>query len=292
MLRKLALVLGLVSAMAAVHSPGAVDAYEFGDYKSVTLVGKAWKALGENDLEGVLAYTNKVVELYAAEAKKMQDSLSDYPTGSNDAISAYWALNDVATALFIQGEAYRKAEMAEEARQAYQRIVDEFSFGQCWDSGGWFWKPAEAAKVKINMLVTGSTIDFGDNSSAFLVGQAWKALADKDLEAVNTYVNHCLEMYEVKAQEMQDSLTEYPWESKEKIFSYWALNDVGTALFIKGEAYRNAGDMEEARKAYKKLVDNFYYAQTWDEGEFFWKPAEAAQQKLEQLSEPADDMMN
>lgn len=285
MFRKMALVVGVLLVAIAVKSPGAVYAYEFGDYKSATLVGKAWKAFGSNDLEGVLAYTNKCIELYAAEAKKMQDSLSAYPTGSNDTIFAYWALNDVATAYFIQGEAYRKAEMPEEAKQAYQRVVDEFGFGQCWDTGGWFWKPAEAAKVKINMLVTGSTIDFGDNSSAFLVGQAWKALADKDLEAVNTYVNHCLEMYEQKAQEMQDSLTEYPWESKEKIFSYWALNDVGTALFIKGEAYRNAGDMEEARKAYKKLVDSFYYAQTWDPAEFFWKPAEAAQQKLEQLDE-------
>jgi len=91
-------------------------------------------------------------------------------------------------------------------------------------------------------------------------------------------------MYEQKAQEMQDSLTEYPWESKEKIFTYWALNDVGTCLFIKGEAYRNAGDAEEAKKAYKKLVDSFYYAQAWDSAGFFWKPAEAAQQKLELLT--------
>ena len=40
---------------------------------------------------------------------------------------------------------------------------------------------------------------------------------------------------------MQNSLTEYPWESKDKIFGYWALNDVGTALYIQGEALRKAG---------------------------------------------------
>ena len=40
---------------------------------------------------------------------------------------------------------------------------------------------------------------------------------------------------------MQEDMTEYAWESKDKIFSYWALNDVGTSLFIKGEAFRKVG---------------------------------------------------
>ncbi len=276
------LVAGWITGWAA--APRA-EAYNFGDYKSVTLVTKAWKALGQNDLEAVLAYTNKCVELYAAEAKKMQASLTDYPQGSNDAIFAYWALNDVATALFIQGEAYRKADMLDEAKKAYQRIVDEFSYGQCWDPNGWFWKPAEAAKVKIKMIETGSSIDFGDDKSATLTTKAWQALADKDLEAVLAYTNRCLDLYGDKAREMQASLTEFPWESKEKIFEYWALNDVGTCLFIQGEALRNAGKIEEAKKAYQKLVDEFYYAQCWDpSGGFFWKPAEAAQQKLDELA--------
>jgi len=84
---------------------------------------------------------------------------------------------------------------------------------------------------------------------------------------------------------MQESLTEYAWESKEKIFSYWALNDVGTCLFIRGETYKKAGNAEEAKKAYQELVDDFYYAQCWDPQGWFWKPAEAAQQKLDEISE-------
>ena len=51
---------------------------------------------------------------YAGQAKKMQESLTDYPAGTPEEIHAYWALNDVATSLFIQGEAYRKAGMMNE----------------------------------------------------------------------------------------------------------------------------------------------------------------------------------
>jgi len=271
----------MVGAVLALPAPAA--AYNFGDYRSETLVGKAWRALGENDLEAVLAFTNKCMELYDGQARKMQASLTDYATGSNDEIFAYWALNDVATALFIQGEAYRKAGMEEKAKEAYKKLIDDYTYGQCWDAGGWFWKPAEAAKEKLAMIESGSNLDFGNYTSETLTTKAWKALADKDLDAVIAYTNKCLELYRKKAVEMQKSLTEYPWESKEKIFSYWALNDVGTCLFIKGEAYRNAGNTEEAKKAYEDLVDNFYFAQAWDPQGWFWKPAEAAQSKLDEM---------
>ena len=260
-------------------------AYNFGDYRSETLVTKAWEALKADDIEAVLAYTNKCIELYAGQAKKMQDSLTAYPSGEPKDIFSYWAINDVATSLFIQGEIYRKKDMKDEAIQAYKRLVNEFKYGQCWDTQGWFWKPAEAAQEKIAMIESGSTLDFGDYSSAYLATKAWEALANKDLDAVNAYVGKCLELYEPKAKEMQQSLTEYPWETKEKVFSYWALNDVGTCLYIKGEAYRNAGNWEEAKKSFKKLVDEFFYAQCWDPQGWFWKPAEGAKQKLDELKD-------
>lgn len=259
------------------------QAYNFGDYRSATLAGKAWQALSANDLDAVLAYTNKCVELYANNAKKMQDSLSDYPAGTNEEIFAYWALNDLATSLFIQGEAYRKAGMLDEAKAAYNKVINDYKYGQCWDVGGWFWKPAEAAAEKLVMIETGSTIDFGDYSSSTITVKAWQALEANNLEEVKAYVNKNLEMYEAKAVEMQASLTEYPWESNEKIFEYWALNDIGTSLFILGEAYLKAGETDKAKQSYQRLIDDFYYAQCWDVGGWFWKPAEAAQNKLSEL---------
>jgi len=275
-----ALLLLGVSLNVGVNS---VWAYNFGDYKSVTLTTKAWEALAKDDIEAVLAYTNKCLELYAEQAQKMQASLTDYVTGSNDTVFQQWALNDVATCLFIQGEAYRKANMKDEAREAYQKLITEYSYGQCWDTKGWFWKPAEAAKEKLAALESDSTVDFGDGSSEALTKKAWEALASNDVAGVEAFTNKCIEAFGEKAREMQNSLTGYPWESNEKIFSYWALNDVGTCLFIKGEAYLKAEQAENAKKVYQELIDKYSYAQCWDPQGWFWKPAEAAQQKLDEI---------
>lgn len=282
-MKKMVLALTLLTASMGLIVPGQAMAYNFGDFRSETLTTKAWMALKEGDIEAVLAYTNKCVELYAEQAQKMQASLEDYPQGSNDDIFSYWALNDVATSLFIQGEAYRQAGMTDEAKDAFVKVVNDYTYGQSWDPKGWFWKPAEASKEKLLMIETGSDIDFGDYTSSYMTTQAWKSLKDDDLESVLIYTDKVIELYGDKAVEMQNSLTEYAWESKDKIFSYWALNDVGTSLFIRGEAYKKAGDTEKAREAFKKLVDDFYYAQCWDPNGWFWKPAEAAQQALEEL---------
>jgi hypothetical protein len=284
-MKKFILTILMLGASLGTMVPQAMAAYNFGDFRSETLVGKAWGALSEGDIEGVLAYTNKCLELYAEQAKKMQDSLSDYAAGSNDDVFAYWALNDVATSLFIQGEAYRKANMMDEAKESYTKITEDYKYGQTWDPQGWFWKPAEAAKDKLSMINSGSNLDFGDYTSSFLTTQAWKALLADDLKAVEAYTNKVSELYAEKAKNMQKDLTEYPWESKEKIFSYWALNDVGTSYYIQGEAYKKAGKAKEAKTAYQKLVDDYSYAQCWDPKGWFWKPAEAAVQAIDDLGD-------
>ncbi|HNV23461.1 MAG TPA: tetratricopeptide repeat protein, partial [Candidatus Omnitrophota bacterium] len=237
----------------------------------------------------VLAYTNKCIELYAEQAQKMQNELKDYVVfdpndpATKEKVFSYWALNDVATALYIQGEGYLKNNMKEEAKEVYRKVVENYTFGQAWDLQGWFWKPAEAAKDKLKILDSGLDIDYGNYSSSHLVGQAWKALSNNSLDGVVIYIDKLLEMYEGKAKEMQASLKEYPWESKEKIMSFWALNDVGTGLYIKGEAYKNAGKLEQAKEAYQKLLDEFSYAQCWDPQGWFWKPAEVAQQRIAEI---------
>ena len=281
-MNKLLTILTVLGISAGVLC-GSAGAYNFGDFRSETLTTKAWGALAQNDVEGVLAYTNKCVELYAEKAKEMQNELGGYVEGPNEKVFEQWALNDVATSLFIQGEAYRKAGKEKEAVKVFQRLIAEFSYGQTWDTNGWFWKPAEAAKEKIAMIDSGVMLDFGDYSSAFLVGQAWRALPSGDVKVVTSYTDKVIELYGEKAKEMQASLTEYPWQSKEQIFNHWALNDVGTALFIKGEVLSKAGQVPEAKAAYKKLIDNFFYSQCWDPQGWFWKPSEAAQEKLAEM---------
>ena len=284
-MKKLGLTVLLLSAVCAGTSPvWSAEAYNFGDYRSVTLISKAWPALEKGDIEAVLAYTNKCIELYAQQARQMQAGLKDYVTGpTKDDTFNLRALNDVAAAYYIQGEAYRRADMKAESREAFSKLIKEYSFGQVWDPAGWFWKPAEAAKEKIAMADAGLNVDFGDYTSAQLTKKAWDALAANDLNAVVIYTNKVLELYTPKAKEMQASLKEYAWESKESTFSYWALNDVGTALFIQGEAYRNAGKKKEAAESYKKVINEYFYAQCWDPAGWFWKPAEVAQQKLSEL---------
>lgn len=264
--------------------------YDFGDFKSVTITTKAWDALNKGDVEAVLAYTNKCIELYAVEAKKMQASLTEYPKGEADGgknqdVFNYWALNDVGTCLFIQGEAYRKADMLEEAKEAYNKLINEYSFAQSWDTKGWFWKPAEAAKDRLKEMESGKSYDYGDFRSETLTGKAWAAFNQNDLETVLAYADKCITLYKDKATEMQKSLTEYPWETKEKIFSYWALNDVGTCLFIKGEALRKAGKIAEAKEAFNSLINDYFFAQAWDPKGWFWKPVDAAKEKMAEMQE-------
>jgi tetratricopeptide (TPR) repeat protein len=274
------------AAAAGVSSPVApsVSPYNFGDKSSQTLTGKAWKALDDKNLEGVLVFTNKCIELYGEKARVMQEGLKEYPAGDDKKVFSFWALNDVATCLFIQGEAYRKGGSMDEAKKAFTRVTKEFSFGQCWDpKNKAFWKPAEAAKDKLEMMAKGLDLDFGDMTSSFITTKAWGALAKKDMVSLVEYVNKNISLYGAKAREMQASLKEFPWESQEKIFSYWALNDVGTSLFILGQAYRNEGKNDEAVAAFKQLVDNYGYSQCWDPQGWFWKPAEAGQQQIIEL---------
>lgn len=264
--------------------------YNFGDFRSATLATKAWKAMDQMDIEAVLAFTNKCISLYSKEAKKMQAALTEYPKsstegGTDQAVFDLWALNDVGTCYYIQGEVYRKAKMVEEAKEAYNVLINEYSYAQCWDAKGWFWKPAEAAKEKLAMIASGKEYDFGDYRSETLTTKAWAAFNVNDLETALAYTDKCIDLYKDKAKEMQASLDGYPWgdtieEEKEKVFAYWALNDVGTCLFIKGELLRKAGRLADAKEAFNSLMNDYKYAQCWDSNGWFWKPADAAREKI------------
>ncbi len=275
------------SGAGFAQAQGPAAAPNFGDYKSVTLATKAWQALAEKNLDGVLIYTNKCLELYAGEAVKMQAALTEPITGDPQKIFSQWALNDVATCLYIQGEAYRQAKQLDKAKAAFERVVNEFAFGQAYDPNSkTFWKPADGAKDKLEMMAKGLDLDFGNMTSATLVSRMWASLAKPNLEEVIAYNDKMQALYGETARKMQTTMKEYAWESPEKIHSFWALNDAGTGMFILGEAYRIAGKKDEAKAAYEKVLSDYLYAQCWDTNGWFWKPAEAAQQKLIEIDIP------
>lgn len=289
-------VITILLAVLAVAAPASVFAqsatpptYNFGDHKSSTLANKAWQALAEKNTDAVLAYANKCTELYDSQAREMQAGLKEYPVGDDQKIFSYWALNDSATIYYVLGEAYMKAGQTEKAKEAYEKVANNYSFGQTYDPAQKiFWKPAQAAKEKLTMIEKGIDLDFSDLSSSTLVRKAWEALSIKNLDMVKGYTDKVISLYAPNAKSMQASLKEYPWESKEKIFSYWALNDIGTAYFILGEVYRLNNKKVEAIEAYKTLISDYSYAQCWDTQGWFWKPSEAAQQKVIELEAMGD----
>ncbi|MCA9403441.1 MAG: tetratricopeptide repeat protein [Candidatus Omnitrophica bacterium] len=276
-----------VVAKEKLHQLKTGEFLDFGDYSSMTLMVLAWKALDEGDIEAVLAYSNKCIELYAEEAAKMQAGLKEIPAGEDDEIHAYWALNDVATAYFIQGEAYFKSDMLDEAKQAYRKVMDEYPYAQCWDPRGWFWKVAAGAEEKVAMIDSGLFMNFWDYSSKDLVGKAWKSLESGDLARAVGYATKCIEMYEDDARRMQSELDDYPQGTEDEIHAYWALNDVATAHYIKGQALQEQNKPREARREYQAIVDRYSFAQCWDPRGWWWKPVTEARHKLDAMA-PAE----
>ena len=66
--------------------------------------------------------------------------------------SDFWALNDVGTCYFIQGQAHEGLKKMNLALKDYRKLVKELSFAQAWDTQGWFWRVSDAAKQRISVL--------------------------------------------------------------------------------------------------------------------------------------------
>ena len=127
-------------------------------------------------------------------------------------------------------------------------------------------------------------LDFGDHSSATITTKAWEALTAKKYANAIDYAKKCIELYEKQAVEMQKELkAPVPEGDKEAISKKWALNDVGTCLFIMGQALEKQDKNTDAVASYKKLREKVAFAQCWDPQGWFWKPADAAKERLTAL---------
>jgi hypothetical protein len=138
-------------AAAPAAAPSVID---FGDSGSATLTTKAWAAYQKQDWAAADAYTKKCQELYGAKALEMAATVTEAPP--KETANSFWAMNDVGTCYFIQGQAYEKQGKTPEAIAAYKVLVEKMPFAQCWDPKGWFWKPADAARKQLKMLEFGS----------------------------------------------------------------------------------------------------------------------------------------
>ena len=97
-----------------------------------------------------MGYTNKCIEMFKTQAVQMQSTLKE--PAPKEKANDYWALNDVGTCYFIQGKALDDQGDKKGAIAAYKFLVDNLGFAQCWDTKGWFWKPADAARKRLTEL--------------------------------------------------------------------------------------------------------------------------------------------
>ncbi|HEX4085404.1 MAG TPA: hypothetical protein VHY22_10870 [Chthoniobacteraceae bacterium] len=135
---------------AASSSPTNLD---FGDFKSSTLTAKAWKALGDKDYASAMGYTQKCIDMFKGQAVQMQKGLTAEPdTSDKEKVFANWALNDVGTCYFIQAKALEDQGNTKDALADYKFLADNLSYAKCWDTKGWFWSPAGAAKERVSAL--------------------------------------------------------------------------------------------------------------------------------------------
>ncbi len=134
----------------AVAMPAVRAEEDFGDFSSATLTAKAWGAVGAGKLDTALVFTGKCRELYMEKALEQQASLDGF--ASDEEAPMLWALNDVGTCLFIEGQVYEQQKDSKKALAAYEQLASKLGYAQCWDPKGWFWKPAEAANKKLKEL--------------------------------------------------------------------------------------------------------------------------------------------
>jgi hypothetical protein len=132
------------------ETPAAPPALDFGDFSSQTITTKAWEALNAGKHAEVDGYVAKCIELFGPKAIEMQKGLTE--AAAADKASEYWALNDVGTCYFIRASSKEARGDKPGAIADYKTLVEKLAFAQCWDTKGWFWKPADAAKDKIKSL--------------------------------------------------------------------------------------------------------------------------------------------
>ena len=141
---------------------------------------------------------------------------------------------------------------------------------------------AEASAAPATPVAPAAALDFGNFSSETLTSKAWAGLNAKNYVTAKGYAQKCIDMYKDKAVEMQKALSA-PATVKEEVFKSWALNDVGTCYYILGQALEADGKAKEAIVAFKFLVESLSFAQCWDAKGWFWKPADAARERVKAL---------
>jgi hypothetical protein len=135
--------------------------------------------------------------------------------------------------------------------------------------------------LAFSLTLNAKDLDFGDHKSETLTVKAWKALEASNNDDAIAFADKCIALHGAAALKMQAGLKAYASDSEAS--EYWALNDVGTCYFIKAKASIAKGKEKDAVKAYAYLAEKLKYSQCWDPQGWYWFPAEAATEALDEL---------
>ncbi len=130
-------------------------------------VKKAWEASGKLDFESVDRITSECISKYQDQADQLAQGLKDFPPKGEE--SAYKVMNDIATCIFIKGEALVKKmhilldegknkeayKIKEEAVKIFKELIKKYPFAQAWDPRGWWWSIKQASESTLKKLEKG-----------------------------------------------------------------------------------------------------------------------------------------
>ena len=122
------------------------------------LTTQLFQAYDQQNYAKALACSFQLERRWSVEAKQQQGEkqASDCGYTPNPADQAavdnfwakYWALNDVATGLFMRAEIFRIQDKCQESKTIYKQVIDEYPCAFAWNpsDGGFFWSVAKGAQ--------------------------------------------------------------------------------------------------------------------------------------------------
>lgn len=156
----------------------------------------------------------------------------------------------------------------------------------------------DSVQVKPEQLPNVSSLICEGDTSEAVIRQAWEGLnagngglGVKELEkalactkvAIDTWASQADEQQARWSQATECKVTPKAQDKDSYFSSSWALSDVATAWFIRGQVFAQQKKWKEAREAYKVVINKYPCAYTWDPRGWFWRTAEGAERELKKV---------
>ena len=210
---------------------------------------------------------------------------------------------------FLMADAYRQLKNYSKASEVYEKIVKDYPLAT------WEYTPGKLADIK-DLCEIGKELaslsdrrPFPETSEQFTT-LAWDCYNKGKYISAILFAQTCINRFREQAalqqvehaneyQEKLPKLDPKPRENEEIIQKYWALYDVGTSCFIKGQCYEkrarelvnktNGAEVacklyNQAIAQYNEVKNNYAGAQCYDkDGPWYWSVKKGAVDRISLL---------